>query len=95
MVNCCVLSPLEATGTSGAVTLFPPLENGGADVSVLVLVIFEGYLSLPTLYIPVQVQAPAPRVNLKKEPNQEPVGRCTQSQCQHQTSPSPSAHDRK
>ena len=53
MVNCCVLVPLEAAGPSGAVTLFTPLENGGADVSVLVLVlvILSGYLSLPTLYI--------------------------------------------
>ena len=51
MVNCCVLAPLEAAGTSGAVVLFPPLENSGADVYVLVLVILEGYLSLPTLYI--------------------------------------------
>ena len=53
MVNCCVLAPLEAAGPSGAVALFPPLENGGADVSVLVLVlvILSGYLSLPTLYI--------------------------------------------
>ena len=53
MVNCCVLAPLEAAGPSGAVALFPPLENSGADVSVLVLVlvIVLGYLSLPTLYI--------------------------------------------
>ena len=53
MVNCCVLEPLEAAGTSGDVTLFPTLDNGGADVSVLVLVlvILSGYLSLPTLYI--------------------------------------------
>ena len=51
MVNLCVLAPLESAGTSGADTLFPPLKNGGADVSVLVLVNFEGYLSLPTLYI--------------------------------------------
>ena len=53
MVNCCVLALLEAAGPSGAVTFFPPLENGGADVSVLVLVlvIMSGYLSLPTLYI--------------------------------------------
>ena len=49
-VNCCVLAPLEAAGPSGAVAIFPPLENGGADVSVLVLVICVGYLSLPTLY---------------------------------------------
>ena len=53
MVNCCVLAPLEAAGPYGAVTLFPPLENDDADVSVLVLVllILLGYLSLPTLYI--------------------------------------------
>ena len=53
MVNFCVLAPLDAAGPSGAVTLFPLLENGGADVSVLVpvLAIFLGYLSLPTLYI--------------------------------------------
>ena len=53
MVNCCVLAPLEDAGTSGDVALFPLLENGGADVSVLVLVlvILSGYLSLPTLYI--------------------------------------------
>ena len=51
MVNCCVLAPLEAAGPSGDVALFPPLENGGADVSVLVFMIFEGYLSLPTLYM--------------------------------------------
>ena len=53
MVNCCVLKPLESAGTSGAVAIFQPLENGGADVSLLVLVvvIFSGSLSLPTLYI--------------------------------------------
>ena len=51
VINCCVLAPLEAAGPSGAVTIFPPLENGGADVSVLVLVICVGYLSLPTLYM--------------------------------------------
>ena len=39
VVNCCVLAPLEAAGPSGAVALFPPLENGGADVSVLLLVL--------------------------------------------------------
>ena len=57
MVYCCVLAPLEAAGPSGAVALFPPLENGGADVSVLilVLVIFLGYLSLPTLYICIAI----------------------------------------
>ena len=48
--NCCVLAPLEAAGTSGAVAIFPPLENGGAGMSVLVLVICVGYLSLPTLH---------------------------------------------
>ena len=49
MVNCCVLAPLEAAGTSGAVALFPPLENGGADVSVLVLVFvnFWGFYPCP------------------------------------------------
>ena len=53
MVNCCVLAPFEAAGPSGDVALFPPLENGGADVSVLVLVlvVLSGCLSLPTLYI--------------------------------------------
>ena len=51
MVNCCVLAPLEAAGPSGAVALFPPLDNGGSDVSVLVLVMVEGYISLPTLHI--------------------------------------------
>ena len=53
MVNCCVLAPLEAAGPSGAVARFSRLENGGADVSdlVLVFVILLGYLSLPTLYI--------------------------------------------
>ena len=53
MVNCCVLALLEAAGPSGDVSLCPPLENDGADVSVLVLVIviFSGYLSLSTLYI--------------------------------------------
>ena len=50
-VNCCVLAPLEAVGPSGDVSIFPPLENGGADASVLVLVICVGNLSLPTLYI--------------------------------------------
>ena len=53
MVNCCVMAPLQAAGHSGDVAIFPPLENGGADMSVLVLVlvILSGYLSLPTLYI--------------------------------------------
>ena len=53
MVNCCVLAPLETTGPYGDVALLPPLENGGAGVSVivLVLVILLGYLSLTTLYI--------------------------------------------
>ena len=51
MVNCFVLAPLEASGPSGDVAIFPILENSGADVSVLVLVILEGYLSLTTLYI--------------------------------------------
>ena len=53
MVNCCVLAPLEAAGPSGAIALFPPSETGGADVSVLVLVLvsLSGYLSLRTLYI--------------------------------------------
>ena len=51
MVNCCVLAPFETAGPSGAVALFPPLENCGADVSILLIVILEGYLSLPTLYI--------------------------------------------
>ena len=50
-VDCCVLAPLEAALPSGAVAIFPPLENGGADVSILLIVILEGYLSLPTLYI--------------------------------------------
>ena len=36
----------------------------------------------PRVHIPVQVLAPAPRVNPKKEPNQEPVGCRTRSQCQ-------------
>ena len=49
-VNCCVLVPLEAAGPSGDVAIFPTLENGGADASVLVLVICVGYLSLLTLY---------------------------------------------
>ena len=49
-VNCCVLEPLEADGPYGAVAIFPPLENGCADASVLVLVIFVGYIYLPTLY---------------------------------------------
>ena len=49
-VNCCVLAPLEDAGTSGAVVIFIPLENSGADASVLVLVICVGYLFLPTLY---------------------------------------------
>ena len=53
MLNYFVLAPLEAAGPYGAVTIFPPLENDDADVSVLilVLVILLGYLSLPTLYI--------------------------------------------
>ena len=50
VVNCCVLVPLESAGPSGAVEIFSPLENSGADVSVIVLVICVGYLSLPTLY---------------------------------------------
>ena len=50
VVNCCVLAPLEATGPSGVVAIFPPLDNGGADMSVLVLVICVRYLSLPNLY---------------------------------------------
>ena len=49
-VYCCVLAPLEATGPSGAVATFPPLENSGAAFSVPVLVICVGYLSLTTLY---------------------------------------------
>ena len=44
-VNCCVLAPLEAALPSGAVAIFPPLENGGADA----LVLFVGYIYLPTL----------------------------------------------
>ena len=49
-VNCCVLAPLEAAGPSGAVAIFPPLENGNTYASVLVIVICVGYLSLSTLY---------------------------------------------
>ena len=49
-VNCCVPALLDAAGPSGAVEFFPPLENGGADASVLVLMICVGYLSLLTLY---------------------------------------------
>ena len=49
-VNCFVLVPLEAVGPSGVVTIFPHLENSGVDVSVLLLVICVGYLSLPTMY---------------------------------------------
>ena len=57
MVNFCVLAPLEAAGPSGIVALFPPLENGGDDVSVLVLVlvILSGCLSLPTLYTCLEI----------------------------------------
>ena len=36
----------------------------------------------PQVHIPDQVPAPAPRVNPKKEPDQEPVGRRTRSQYQ-------------
>ena len=50
-VNCCILAPLDAAGPSSSVAIFPPLGNGGADVSVLVLVICVGYISLPNLYI--------------------------------------------
>ena len=39
------------------------------------------------VHIPVQVQAPDPRVNHKKEPNQEPVGHRTRSQCQTSDQP--------
>ena len=49
-VDCYVLSPLEAAGPSGAIAIFPPLDNSGADVSILVLLICVGYLSLLNLY---------------------------------------------
>ena len=50
-VYCCVLAPLEVAGPYGSVAIFPPLENGGADLSVPVFVTCMGYLYLPTLYI--------------------------------------------
>ena len=49
-VDCCVLAPLEAAGPSGDIAIFPSLDNSGADVSILVLLICAGYLSLITLY---------------------------------------------
>ena len=35
------MSPLEVAGPSGAVATLPPLENGGANFSVHVLVTWE------------------------------------------------------
>ena len=43
----------------------------------------------PRVHIQDQVPAPAPRVNPKKKPDQEPVGRCTRSQ--YQTTEHPTA----
>ena len=41
-MDCCFLAPLEVAGLSGAVAIFTPLDNGGADLSVHVLVTCVG-----------------------------------------------------